>query len=77
MTLSQGVSCAECIFLNGSAKATASVGGTPASQRTGVYPQIRGLGILQNDVHWSKVYDSNWCGSSPREQAEPKPAAKT
>lgn len=63
MAMNQGVSCAECIFFervadgHGECRRYAPRPNAPA-----FIPKSEALGSYKNDVHWSKVYDSNWCG---------------
>ena len=62
-TLHQGVTCTECIFFE-------RVGeGHGECRRYAPHPnapefisKADSLGSFKNDVHWPKVYDSNWCG---------------
>lgn len=59
----QGPRCPECIYFervsegHGECRRYA-----PRPNDPMFIPKSDALGTFKNDVHWPKVYDSNWCG---------------
>lgn len=78
----KGMACVKCMYFE---KTDANYGEcrryAPHPNPSSFVPKINAVGTIKTDIHWPKVYDSNWCGQFAGRKPEqvaantPKPAA--
>ena len=78
----KGMGCIRCMYYE---KTDANYGEcrryAPHPNAATFVPKVDAVGSIKVDVHWPKVYDTNWCGQfagrkpEQMEENKPKPAA--
>lgn len=78
----KGMQCSHCVYYEKTAENFGECRRyAPHPNASEFVPKVQAVGAIKTDVHWPKVYDSNWCGQFAARKADqvpadmPKPAA--
>ncbi len=71
----KGMACCHCLYFEKTAENFGECRRyAPHPNSAEFIPKINSVGSVRVDIHWAKVYDSNWCGQFSGRKPDQMPA---